>query len=102
MIYLILVYLFVTMAELCISPVGLSYVSKLVPARMIAMMFGIWYLAVAIGMKGAAKFGENIDKIADEKGLSYFFWMLAIVSLVVATLSFVMTPIIKKLMHGVR
>lgn len=102
MIYLILVYLFVTMAELCISPVGLSYVSKLVPARMIAMMFGIWYLAVAIGMKGAAKFGENIDKIADEKGLSYFFWMLAIVSLVVATLSFVMSPIIKKLMHGVR
>ncbi|SFB11134.1 proton-dependent oligopeptide transporter, POT family [Flavobacterium swingsii] len=102
MIYLILVYLFVTMAELCISPVGLSYVSKLVPARMIAMMFGIWYLAVAIGMKGAAKFGENIDKIADEKGLSYFFWMLAIVSLIVAALSFVMSPIIKKLMHGVR
>ena len=102
MIYLILVYLFITMAELCISPVGLSYVSKLVPARMIAMMFGIWYLAVAIGMKGAAKFGENIDKIADEKGLSYFFWMLAIVSLVVATLSFVMSPFIKKLMHGVR
>jgi len=102
MIYLILVYLFVTMAELCISPVGLSYVSKLVPARMIAMMFGIWYLAVAIGMKGAAKFGENIDKIADEKGLSYFFWMLAVVSLVVATLSFVMSPIIKKLMHSVR
>ncbi len=102
MIYLILVYLFITMAELCISPVGLSYVSKLVPARMIAMMFGIWYLAVAIGMKGAAKFGENIDKIADEKGLSYFFWMLAIISLIVALLSFVMSPVIKKLMHGVR
>ena len=102
MIYLILVYLFVTMAELCISPVGLSYVSKLVPARMIAMMFGIWYLAVAIGMKGAAKFGENIDKIADEKGLSYFFWMLAIISLIVALLSFIMSPVIKKLMHGVR
>ena len=102
MIYLILVYLFVTMAELCISPVGLSYVSKLVPARMIAMMFGIWYLAVAIGMKGAAKFGENIDKIADENGLSYFFWMLAIVSLVVGFISLVMSPVIKKLMHGVR
>jgi POT family proton-dependent oligopeptide transporter len=102
MIYLILVYLFITMAELCISPVGLSYVSKLVPARMIGMMFGIWYLAVAIGMKGAAKFGENIDKIADEKGLSYFFWMLAIVSLAVAFISLIMSPIIKKLMHGVR
>jgi POT family proton-dependent oligopeptide transporter len=43
MIWLILVYLFHTMAELCISPVGLSYVSKLVPARMIAFMFGVWY-----------------------------------------------------------
>ncbi len=102
MIYLILVYLFITMAELCISPVGLSYVSKLVPARMIGMMFGIWYLAVAIGMKGAAKFGENIDKIADEKGLSYFFWMLAVVSLTVAFISVLMSPVIKKLMHGVR
>ena len=102
MIWLILVYLFHTMAELCISPVGLSYVSKLVPARMIAFMFGVWYLAVAIGMKGAGMFGENIDKIANEHGLSYFFWMLAIVSLVVGLLSFVMSPIIKKLMHGVR
>ena len=67
MIFLILVYFFHTMGELCISPLGLSYVSKLVPARMIAFMFGVWYLAVAIGMKGAGKFGENIDKIAMKK-----------------------------------
>ncbi|MEZ4839693.1 peptide MFS transporter [Flavobacterium sp.] len=102
MIWLILVYLFHTMGELCISPVGLSYVSKLVPARMIAMMFGIWYLAVAIGMKGAAKFGENIDKIADEKGISYFFWMLTFVSIAIGIISIVFQPFIKKLMHGVR
>ncbi|HQF48234.1 MFS transporter [Flavobacterium alvei] len=102
MIWLILVYLFHTMAELCISPVGLSNVSKLVPARMIAFMFGVWYLAVAIGMKGAGMFGENIDKIADEHGLSYFFWMLTIISVVVAFFAFVMAPVIKKLMHGVK
>ncbi len=102
MIWLILVYLFHTMAELCISPVGLSYVSKLVPARMIAFMFGVWYLAVAIGMKGAGMFGENIDKIANEHGLSYFFWMLTLISVVVALFSIMMSPIIKKLMHGVR
>ena len=102
MIWLILVYLFHTMAELCISPVGLSYVSKLVPARMIAFMFGVWYLAVAIGMKGAGMFGENIDKIANEHGLSYFFWMLTSISIVVALFSVAMTPVIKKLMHGVR
>lgn len=102
MIWLILVYFFHTMGELCISPVGLSYVSKLVPARMIAVMFGIWYLAVAIGMKGAAKFGENIDKIADEKGISYFFWMLTFVALGVALISLLFRPVIKKLMHGVK
>lgn len=102
MIWLILVYLFHTMGELCISPVGLSYVSKLVPARMIAFMFGVWYLAIAIGMKGAGVFGENVDKIANENGISYFFWILTIVSVVVGVFSFVMTPIIKKLMHGVR
>ncbi|MES2575099.1 MAG: peptide MFS transporter [Bacteroidota bacterium] len=102
MIWLILVYLFNTMGELCISPVGLSYVSKLVPARMIAFMFGVWYLAVAIGMKGAGMFGENIDKIANEHGLSYFFWMLALISTVAAIFAIAMAPVIKKLMHGVR
>lgn len=102
MIWLILVYFFHTMGELCISPVGLSYVSKLVPARMIAMMFGIWYLAIAIGMKGAAKFGENVDKIADENGISYFFWILTFVSLAIGVISIAFQPVIKKLMHGVR
>jgi POT family proton-dependent oligopeptide transporter len=102
MIWLILVFLFHTMGELCISPVGLSYVSKLVPTRMIAFMFGVWYLAVAIGMKGAGMFGEEVEAIANDKGISYFFWMLAIVSFVLAAFSILMAPFIKKLMHGVR
>ena len=102
LIWLILVYLFHTMGELCISPVGLSYVSKLVPARMIAFMFGVWYLAIAIGMKGAGMFGESVERIADEKGISYFFSMLAIVSFVFGAFSILMQPVIKKLMHGVR
>jgi POT family proton-dependent oligopeptide transporter len=82
--------------------VGLSYVSKLVPGRMIAVMFGIWYLAVAIGMKGAAKFGENIDKVVDDKGISFFFWMLAGLAFFGCVLAVVAKPIIKKLMHGVK
>ncbi len=102
MIWLILVYLFFTMGELCISPVGLSYVSKLVPPRMIGVMFGIWYLAVAIGMKAAAKYGESIDRVADEKGISFFFWMLASVAFGAAVLAVIARPVIKKLMHGVR
>lgn len=100
--WLILVYLFHTMGELCISPVGLSYVSKLVPARMIAFMFGVWYLAIAIGMKGAGVFGENVDKIADENGISYFFWILTVISVIAGVVSILFQPVIKKLMHGVR
>jgi len=102
MIWLILVYFFHTMGELCISPVALSYVSKLVPGRMIAMMFGIWYLAVAIGMKLAGVFGEASEGIANENGLSYFFWILTAIAVGLGILSAVLYPVIRKLMHGVR
>ncbi len=102
MIWLVLVYFFHTMGELCISPVSLSYVSKLVPGRMIAMMFGIYYLAIAIGMKLAGMFGEASTGIAKEHGISYFFWILTGLSLGLAVLSVIMYPMVKKLMHGVR
>lgn len=102
MIWLILVYFFHTMGELCVSPVALSYVSKLVPGRMIAMMFGIWYLAVAIGMKMAGMFGEASESIAKTEGLSYFFWILTAIAVGLGVISAAMYPVIKKLMHGVR
>ncbi|TYA92349.1 peptide MFS transporter [Seonamhaeicola marinus] len=102
MIWLVLVYLFHTMGELCISPVSLSYISKLVPGRMIAMMFGIYYLAIAIGMKLAGMFGEASTDIAKQDGLSYFFWILTAVAIGLGVLSAIMYPVIKKLMHGVR
>jgi POT family proton-dependent oligopeptide transporter len=102
MIWLIMVYFFHTMGELCVSPVALSYVSKLVPGRMIAMMFSIWYLAVAIGMKLAGVFGEASEGIAEEYGLSYFFWILTAIAVGLGVLSALLYPIIKKLMHGVR
>jgi len=102
MIWLILVYFFHTMGELCISPVALSYVSKLVPGRMIAMMFGIWYLAVAIGMKLAGVFGEASEGIAKNEGLSYFFWLLTAIAFSLGILSALLYPVIKKLMHGIK
>ncbi len=101
-IWLILVYLFHTMGELCVSPVSLSYVSKLVPGRMIAVMFGVWYLAVAIGMKLAGVFGEFSEKVSEKEGLSHFFWILTGISLAAALLCFVLGPVLRKLMHGVR
>lgn len=102
MIWLILAYLFHTLGELCISPVGLSYVSKLVPGRMIAIMFGIWYLSTAIGNKIAGTMGGAIDKISEESGLSYFFMIFTIAPFAAALLVLLLNPILKKLMHGVR
>ena len=102
MVWLILAYLFHTLGELCLSPVGLSYVSKLVPARMIALMFGMWYLAIAIGNKLAAVLGGQIENITKEYSLSTFFLIFTIVPLVAGLLVFALNPVLKKLMHGVK
>ena len=102
MLWLVLAYLFHTLGELCLSPMGLSYLSKLVPARMVAFMFGIYYLAIAIGNKLAHYVGGDIDKITEESGLSYFFLIFTIVPVVLGLISFMLHPVLKKLMHGVR
>ncbi len=102
MIWLVLAYLFHTLGELFLSPVGLSYVSKLVPARMIAFMFGIWYLAIAIGNKLAAAVGGEIENITAQYSLSTFFLIFTIVPIVAGVLVMLLNPILKKLMHGVK
>ena len=102
MVWLILAYLFHTLGELCLSPVGLSYVSKLVPARMIAFMFGMWYLAIAIGNKLAAVLGGQIENITNEYSLSAFFLIFTIVPTVAGLLIVFLNPLLKKLMHGVK
>jgi proton-dependent oligopeptide transporter, POT family len=102
MVWLILAYLFHTLGELCLSPVGLSYVSKLVPARMVALMFGMWYLAIAIGNKLAAVIGGQIENITAQYDLSTFFLIFTIVPTVAGLLIILLNPMIKKLMHGVR
>jgi POT family proton-dependent oligopeptide transporter len=102
MIFLILAYLFHTMGELCISPVGLSYLSKLVPGRMIGFMFGIWYLAIAIGQKAAGTMGGMIDKITEQYSLSTFFLIFTLIPIGVGVLSILMNKLLKKLMHGIR
>ena len=102
MIWLIFAYLFHTLGELCLSPVGLSYVSKLVPARMIALMFGMWYLAIAIGNKLAAVVGGQIENITEQYSLSTFFLIFTVVPTVAGLLILALNPVLKRLMHGVR
>ena len=102
MIWLVLAYLFHTLGELCLSPMGLSYLSKLIPARMIAFMFGVYYLAVAIGNKLAHYIGGDIENITQEYSLSGFFLIFTVVPIALGLISLLLHPLIKKSMHGVR
>lgn len=102
MMWLVFAYLFHTLGELFISPVGLSYVSKLVPGRMIAIMFGIWYLAIAIGNKIAGTMGGMIDDITAEYSMKTFFLIFTIIPFILGIIIMLLTPIMKKLMHGVQ
>ena len=102
MLWLILAYLFHTLGELCVSPVGLSYVSKLVPARMIAFMFGVWYLALAIGNKTSGQMGAMIDDITAKYDISTFFLIFTFVPIIIGVIALLLNPVLKKLMHGVR
>lgn len=99
--WLTLAYLFHTLGELCLSPVGLSYVSKLVPGRMIAFMFGVWYLTIAIGNKLASSVGGMVEVIAEEYSLSTFFMIFTLIPIGMGIIAILLTPIIKKFMHGV-
>ncbi len=101
MIWLVLAYLFHTLGELCLSPMGLSYLSKLIPARMIAFMFGVYYLAIAIGNKLAHYIGGDIENITQEYSLSGFFLIFTVVPIVLGLLSLLLHPLLKRLMHGI-
>lgn len=102
MIFLILAYLFHTMGELCLSPLGLSYVSKLVPPRMIGFMFGVWYLAIAVGQKSAGVMGGMIDKISETYSIGVFFLIFTLVPATMGLFAILLSPVLKKLMHGVK
>ena len=102
MIWLVLAHFFHTMGELFISPVGLSYVSKLVPGRMIAIMFGIWYLAIAIGNKVAGTMGGMIDEITSKYSMTTFFLIFTFIPIGLGLIIMMLTPLMKRLMHGVK
>lgn len=102
MVWLILAYLFHTLGELCVSPVGLSYVSKLVPAAWIGVMFGVYYLFIAMGNKLAGSMGGMIESITNQYSLTTFFLIFTIIPAGLGVLIALLNPVVKKLMHGVR
>ncbi len=65
MIWLVAAYLFHTLGELCISPVGLSLVNRLAPERMASMMMGVWFLSFSASGWLAGKVGAMAEALSE-------------------------------------
>jgi POT family proton-dependent oligopeptide transporter len=99
--FLVVAYWFHTMGELSLSPVGLSYVSKLSPSRLVGLMFGIWFLSNAAANKLAGMTGSLIDTISEQYGLSSFFLIFTVLPVAAGLIMLALTPFLKKKMHGI-
>jgi len=109
MIWLIIAYLLHTWGELCLSPVGLSYVTKLAPAKIVGFMMGVWFLATA-GSEYIASLLANIASIPKEDildieaaKLSYagLFETLFYIGIISGIFLLALSPFIKRMMFGI-
>ncbi|HEV7777661.1 MAG TPA: peptide MFS transporter [Luteibacter sp.] len=101
---LFMVYVIQSVGELCLSPIGLSMVTKLAPVRLVGFGMGGWFLSTGIGNNLSGIFaghvsgetGMSVKSALD--GYTFGFWSL----LGAGVLLFLIAPLINKLMHGVR
>lgn len=101
---LFMVYVIQSIGELCLSPIGLSMVTKLAPTRLVGLGMGGWFLSTGIGNNLSGIFASHVS---GETGMSvqsalngyqFGFWSL----LGGGVLLFLLAPLIQKLMHGVK
>jgi len=100
-VWLIGLFFLQTTGEMCLSPVGLSTMTKLSPAKLTGLVMGIWFLAAALGSKLAGLLASNFDE-ADPASLTDFFLAQAIWVGLATGLLFALVPWVKRLMGGVR
>jgi POT family proton-dependent oligopeptide transporter len=91
-------YLFQTIGELCLSPVGLSSMTKLSPRRFVGQMMGIWFLASAVGNLIGGLVGGHVDPEKLDQ-MPKLFIATSAALLVAALLLGALTPAIRKLLH---
>ncbi len=94
--WLVLVYFLQTIGELCLSPVGLSTVTKLSPRRMVGLMLGVWFLSISIGSY-IAGLATGLFAGNDTAALTRGFGIFAGITLVAAIILAVLTPLIKRM-----
>ena len=104
-----LAYLVITLGELCISPIGLSIMTKLSPFRLQGVMMGMWFLASAYGQYVAGLIGASMSVPADtsdnmERLISYTsgYGQLAIYALVAGVILLIISPWVRKMMQEVK
>jgi proton-dependent oligopeptide transporter, POT family len=102
-------YFVMTFGELCLSPIGLSIMTKLAPKRLWGVMMGMWFLASAYGqyvagLLGAGMASTDENATTAQKLLSYTqgYKQLAIYALICGAILIIISPMIKKLMQEVK
>jgi POT family proton-dependent oligopeptide transporter len=100
-------YFLVTVGELCLSPIGLSAMTKLAPRRMYGVMMGMWFLASAYGQYVAGQLGAsmaspnpNATKLEKLQSYTDGYGQLAIYAVICAVLMLALSPMLKKLAKG--
>jgi POT family proton-dependent oligopeptide transporter len=96
-LWLFLSYLLATLGELCLSPVGLSMVTKLAPARFASLFMGVWMLASSVAQYVGGSLGESWGLITPASYFTIFVWTSAIGAVIL----FLLVRPLKKLTHGV-
>ena len=110
--WLVLAYLILEIGEMCLSPVGLSAVTQLSVPSVVSLMMGTWFLATAFSEMLAAQFAKlaSLDIPEDaainmaEAGAKYshLFTVLLWTGVGCAVLAFALSPLLKRMMHGVK
>jgi POT family proton-dependent oligopeptide transporter len=96
--WLVGVYLLQTWGELCLSPVGLSMVTKLAPPRIVGLMMGVWFLSISFGNK----LGGYTAGFFDRLPLPQLFSAVAGTTLAAGLILFALVKPIRSLMGGVK
>lgn len=103
-LWLMAAYLLHTMGELCLSPVGLSMVTKLAPLKFASLIMGAWFISNFVANFAAGLLGGYINTIGEAgfilEGQAGFFLLFVIVPAGVGILTILLAPMLKKLMHG--
>jgi len=99
--WLVGLYLCHTIGELCLSPVGLSTVTKLAPGRLVGLMMGVWFLSISAG-NYLGGWAAGFFDATGEGALVRLFGTVALTTLGAAVILVLVTPFIRKLMGGVR